>query len=499
MRIRSQWRVVPAVFLLFTLVRGGVRAADQCLVCHSALGDTPSAQFRRDIHFQKGVTCAGCHGGNAATDDMERAMDSTAGFIGVPKGNAISERCARCHGDPEAMRRLGSGLPTDQYAALQQSVHGKSSTTGGERIAQCTTCHRAHGIVSVRNPASPVYPLNVPATCASCHSTVTYLRTYNPSLPVDQLEKYRTSVHGMRNAKGDPKVAECASCHGSHDILSSKDVRSRVYPTNIPGTCSSCHSNADYMKPYGIRTDQFEKFAKSVHGVALLQKNDIGAPACNKCHGNHGAVPPGVESISKVCGTCHALNADLFAGSPHKKAFDDRKLPECETCHGNHEIIAASDQLLGTSTGAVCTRCHSPSERPRGYEVARTMRALFDSLEASEAHAASLVDESEQKGMEIEEAKFKLRDARQARLQARTMVHSFDEGTFRKTINEGFSVTAMVTAEAQQALDEFVFRRLGLGIATLIITILVITLYVLIRRLERRPRDTAHMSQSHTH
>ena len=65
------------------------------------------------------------------------------------------------------------------------------------------------------------------------------------------------------------------------------------------------------MKEYGIPTDQYEKYSKSVHGVALLQKHDLGAPACNKCHGNHGATPPGVESISKVCGTCHALNADL--------------------------------------------------------------------------------------------------------------------------------------------------------------------------------------------
>ena len=206
----------------------------------------------------------------------------------------------------------------------------------------------------------------------------------------------------MRNAKGDPKPAECASCHGSHEILAASDVRSRVYPTNLPGTCAGCHSNTEYMKQYGIPTDQFEKFSKSVHGVALLQKHDLGAPACNKCHGNHGATPPGIESISKVCGTCHALNADLFSSSPHKRAFDERKLPECETCHGNHEIIAATDKLLGTAPGASCSRCHSKTQFPKGYEVAKVMRSLIDSLEASEVRARNLVDEAEQKGMEKE-------------------------------------------------------------------------------------------------
>ena len=83
------------------------------------------------------------------------------------------------------------------------------------------------------------------------------------------------------------------------------------------------------MKEYDIPTNQYEEFTKSVHGVDLLEKHDLSAPACNSCHGNHGAIPPGVESISEVCGTCHALNAELFQASPHKKAFDEHNYPEC--------------------------------------------------------------------------------------------------------------------------------------------------------------------------
>lgn len=460
-------------------------AADQCRTCHEALGDKPSTLFKHDIHSQKGVSCVDCHGGVASAEDMERAMDKSEGFIGVPKGDAVSEVCAKCHGDAERMAKFKSTIPTGQFKALQASVHGRLSTTGKERIVQCTTCHNAHGIVSVADPASPVYPLNVVKTCTKCHADAAFMQKYNPSVPVDQLEKYRTSVHGMRNVKGDPKTAECASCHGSHEILPAADVRSRVYPTNLPGTCAHCHADASYMKPYSIPTDQFEKFSKSVHGVALLQKHDLGAPACNKCHGNHGATPPGVESISKVCGTCHALNADLFSSSPHKKAFDERKLPECETCHGNHEIIAATEKLLGNSPEAVCSKCHSERERPKGYRVAGTMRLLIDSLESAERKARLLVGDAEQKGMEISEAKFKLRDVRQSRLEARTKVHSFDEGQFREVVGKGFAAASMVGEEGQQAIDEYYFRRLGLGVATLIITIVAISLYVFIRRIER--------------
>ena len=480
-------RMMMYATLMAFVSANALLAQDKCLSCHeSTVGGQPVELFKRDVHHAKGISCAGCHGGDSKTEEMDQAMSAKAGYIGVPKGDGISKACAICHANAEKMKSLGSNLPTNQFQNLQESVHGKLSTSGKERIVQCTTCHNSHGIVSVHNASSPVFALNIVKTCTKCHADASFMRMYNPSLPVDQLDKYRTSVHGIRNAKGDVKVAECASCHGSHDIRNAKDTKSNVYATNVPSTCARCHSNSDYMKEYRIPTDQFDKFSNSVHGVALLKKHDLGAPACNSCHGNHAATPPGISSVSKVCGTCHALNADLFSSSPHKKAFDDRKLPECETCHSNHEIIIATDKLIGVTSEAVCSRCHGEAQNTKGYAAAKAMRSLIDSLENSEKKATELVNEAEQKGMEISEAKYKLRDAHQARLESRTMVHAFNEGRFRDVASKGVAVSATVSEEATKALDEYVFRRLGLGIATLAITILAISLYIFIRRIERR-------------
>jgi len=489
--------LIMAVLIAAAACSGGsaLGQEDKCYSCHGTQGDKPSQMFKHDVHRTKGVTCAGCHGGNSHSEDMERAMDTTAGFIGVPKGDWISKACAGCHSDPEKMKSFGSALPIHQLEMLASSVHGKLSLGGKEQIAECTTCHGSHGIVSVKDPASPVHPLSIVKTCTKCHADAALMRAYNPSLPVDQLEKYRTSVHGRRNAAGDAKPAQCASCHSSHDIRSARDVKSSVYAANIPSTCSHCHGNAEYMVEYKIPTDQFEKFSRSVHGVALLQKHDAGAPACNSCHGNHGASPPGVESVSKVCGTCHALNADLFSSSPHKKAFDENNLPECETCHGNHEIIAATDKLLGTAPQAVCSRCHSQRENPRGYAAAGMMKLLSDSLQSSAERATALLDEAEQKGMEITEAKFRLRDARQARLESRTMVHSFNEEKFREIAAKGISISSEVITEGQHAIEEYYFRRWGLGISTLIITTLLISLYVTIKRIERKQQRETTTNQ----
>jgi predicted CXXCH cytochrome family protein len=489
-RMKKQNILHAWVMLSMFFFSGKAFAGDQCVTCHTdVVGDKESALFKHDIHFKKGLSCADCHGGNSKSDDMDVAMSVKNGFRGVPKGDSISLACARCHANPEKMKSFGSALPTNQWELLQSSVHGKLSINGKEHIAQCTTCHNAHGIVSIKNPESPVYPLNILKTCSKCHSNPTFMRTYNPSLPVDQAEKYRTSVHGMLNAKGDPKPAVCSSCHGSHNIRSPKDIKSSVYAVNLPGTCSTCHSNAEYMKEYKIPTDQYAKYAISVHGVALLQKHDVGAPSCNSCHGNHGATPPGVESVSKVCGTCHALNADLFSSSPHKKAFDDRKLPECETCHSNHDIVSPTDAFIGVTPQAVCSRCHQENQNPKGFVVAKTMRQLADSLDHSAHVADSLVNEAEQRGMEVTDAKFRLRDARQAHLQMRTMVHSFNEAKFREVIDKGMAATSLAQGEAGGAIHEFYFRRFGLGISTLIITILSLTLFAYIRRIEKKQKE----------
>jgi predicted CXXCH cytochrome family protein len=472
--------------------RNATARPDNCLTCHRGAGEAAGVKYAADIHFKKGVTCAGCHGGDPTTDDQDRAMAADRGFLGVPKGDDISGMCQRCHSDAQAMKaRFNSAIPVNQLESLNASVHGKSAVSGQGRMVQCVTCHGVHNIKAVKDPQSPVHPLNVNKTCATCHSSAVFMRNYNPGLPIDQEEKYKTSVHGMKHAKGDLKTAVCSSCHGSHEILKAVDAKSHVNAANLPVTCGRCHANAEYMKEYPIPTDQVAEYKTSVHGKALLEKHDLGAPSCNDCHGNHGAAPPDVESISKVCGTCHAMNASLFSESPHKKAYDELGLPECETCHGNHGIVNATDQLLGVSDSAVCSRCHSKSENPKGYQAAAMMRSMIDSLERAERRADSLVSDAEQKGMEVTEARFGLRDVRQARLQSRTAVHAFNTAKFAEVVDAGIAKAVVVEGEGQASIDEFFFRRYGLGIATLVITVLAFALWAYIKRIEKEQAGKA--------
>jgi hypothetical protein len=328
-------------------------------------------------------------------------------------------------------------------------------------------------------------PLEIPKFCARCHSNTEYMRKYNPALNVDQFEKYLTSVHGKRNAKGDKKVAQCVSCHGVHDIRPASDPLSKVNDINVPRTCASCHSDPLYMKAYNIPTDQFFKYSRSVHGIALLEDKDTAAPACNDCHGNHGAVPPGVSSIAYVCGNCHVNNMDLFNAGPMKEAFSKLHLPGCETCHGNHGILKPTDAIVGVGAQSVCLNCHSEKNRPKGYKVAQEIKDQLMRLTQKEAEVDSILYVADQKGMDILDAEYKRREVRQALIEARTMVHSFDPKRVKEKVEVGIKAADVALSIGRKAIKNYYFRRKWWGISTLVISFLALAIFLKIREMDK--------------
>jgi hypothetical protein len=452
---------------------------DQCFACHINIGTPQAESFQKDIHRLRGISCAGCHGGDPNATEMEDAMSPEKGYIGVPKPADIPKVCGACH----------MGVP----ANFEAGVHGKALRDSQEG-PQCVSCHGIHNIVPVHNTASPVHPLNVSKTCSSCHGNAQYMKKFNPSLPVDQFEKYLTSVHGQRISSGDTKAATCVSCHSNHLVYAVKDPRSPVYATNIPKTCSGCHSDKVYMSKYDIPKNQYEEYSKSVHGVALLQKGDLSAPACNSCHGNHGAAPPEVETVANVCGVCHSANSELFAQSPHKEIFDQMNAPGCVACHNHHLVMSPTDAMIGFDPNSNCGNCHNSSDSAAG--VIKKVRQTLDKLTEGQKQAVALLNRAEQLGMDVSEAKYSLKDANQSLVESRVKIHAFKLQPVLDTAGPGLKVIDQAKRAAGEAIQEYHFRRKGLGVSTLILTVLVITLYFKIRQIEARQRTEGEQNHS---
>jgi predicted CXXCH cytochrome family protein len=310
------------------------------------------------------------------------------------------------------------------------------------------------------------------------------MRRFDPKLPTDQLSQYWTSVHGQRLRKGDQKVATCVSCHGVHGIQPPDRADSKVFPANVPDTCGHCHSNPEYMAEYKIPTDQEEKWKKSVHAEELLVKRDFSAPACNDCHGNHGAYPPGVNSIAEVCGQCHVNNATFFLKSPHKAAFDKLGLPQCVTCHSNHEIHAASDAMLGGAEGSVCRRCHQPGSA--GYKGAVEMRQAIDRLKTVINGTETMLTKASEMGMEVSDEQYTVREeVRPELIKVRTQTHLGNPEIVVKAADAAIKTAQKTEASAKSTLQEAWDRRRNLLFPLGLIILVMVLLYLKLRQLER--------------
>jgi cytochrome b subunit of formate dehydrogenase len=212
--------------------------ADTCAKCHSDAGFLsrhkipvahPVESYKESVHgravasgSEKAADCSSCHGNH----DIYPARDarSRVNHWKVPG------TCAQCH--QEIARQFG------------ESVHGVAVKAGVRDAPVCTDCHGEHLIVEPSSAASPLSAANISAeTCGRCHSDARLAQLYD--LPLDRMPSYADSYHGLALRGGKLTAANCASCHGVHDILPSSDRRSTVNAANLPTTCGQCHKGAN--------------------------------------------------------------------------------------------------------------------------------------------------------------------------------------------------------------------------------------------------------------
>jgi len=385
------------------------------------------------------------------------------------------DQCYVCHRDEDLLPEHFNDDDTHMQPGLScAGCHGGDPKSDDEDAAMS----EGAGFVGV--PAKD----ETPQFCGKCHSDIGFMRRFQPRIPTDQVAQYLTSLHGQLLVTGDRKVADCTSCHSSHAILPGNDARSTVYPLNVPATCNGCHGDAGYMAGYNIPTNQFDKYANSVHGVALLENEDTGSPACNDCHGNHGALPPEVESITQVCGQCHVNNMQFFEASTMAEAFADQDLVGCEECHGNHGVQRTSDEMVGVGDKSTCTDCHEDGDE--GYAAAGEIYDQLTSLATIYDAAVLRQEEVQRKGMDDVEIGFLLQESHQNLVQARTLVHTFDPEKVKPQTEEGAKKAEDALTLTEEAIEDFYFRRRGFGLATLFITLLVVALFFKIRQLESK-------------
>jgi len=261
----------------------------------------PHGEYDHSFHAQaihngvKAAACLDCHTKNG---DMTTILPASDPKSTINRAN-IAETCGRCHGDKSVMQ--GSGISNRPFLSYRESVHAKAIARGNMSAAVCTDCHNSHDIESASNQKSSIAKANIPNTCGKCHRTeaTEFMQSihgqaiergvsrapvctdchgiHNIMMPFDgttatasaavatescakchegvtltqefgvasgRVSSYKDSYHGLASQLGSKVVANCASCHGVHNILPSADPRSMINASNLPQTCGQCHVGA---------------------------------------------------------------------------------------------------------------------------------------------------------------------------------------------------------------------------------------------------------------
>jgi len=312
-----------------------------CVVCHSDLEDEiltpPVKDWKESAHFEAGIMCADCHGGNP--NDEEIAMEPSEGFVGKPEKKDIPKLCSKCHSDAKMMRAFNQR--SDQYELYSGSVHGQKSASGDADAPTCVDCHGKHKILKVKDPNSMAHRKNIPETCGGCHSKKDVFEKRRKAS--NQLELYKKSWHYQKFTEGDVLVPTCMDCHGNHGILPARSERTQT-------VCFNCHAA------------QAENYKSSPHWTAFKK---TGEPVCLNCHKNHDVVRPSVAKFSgkgeSDCIQCHEESSPAYVAGLGIQSLMLSTIKAVETAqtemeefkanaHGGFEISGIEERLAKAQT-----------------------------------------------------------------------------------------------------------------------------------------------------
>jgi cytochrome b subunit of formate dehydrogenase len=238
------------------------KPAAECTSCHEQ-----GAKLAKSAH--SALTCDTCHESHdkvphpaniakpaCVNCHADQAGDYDKGVHGQARkgGNEGAPDCALCHGSAHELlapksQAFRMAVPdtcgmchTEVVAQFRESVHGQALARGVTQAPLCTDCHGEHKILKHTNAESSVNNAHIRDTCGSCHGNVRLTKKFG--MPSDRLVSFDSSFHGLAAKSGSQTVANCASCHGVHNILPSADGKSTINAKNLPNTCGQCHPGA---------------------------------------------------------------------------------------------------------------------------------------------------------------------------------------------------------------------------------------------------------------
>ena len=127
-------------------------------------------------------------------------------------------------------------------------------------------------------------------------------------------------------------------------------------------------------------------------------------------------------------------------------------------------------------------QCHTPGD---ACDQARAqILGQLTQLDNAIKQADQSLSVAESAGMEVSDARLKQNEAKDSLTQARVAIHSFKSEVIAPYVQAGLATAAKDLQAGKDAMAERNHRRIGLGVALIAIAIMLMALWLYIRKIE---------------
>ena len=413
----------------------------------------------------------------------------------------LSDNCFLCHSNPDLPDEIlfRKREKTDPLRHLDiREVVADVHVRGG---LMCAGCHggkptdlEMSADIGKRWPSSEVRKKDrswIPEFCARCHSSSEFMRAYNPSLPVDQLLKYKTSKHGqLLLEKKDAKAAQCVSCHGVHGIRPPDSTNSLVYRENIPATCGKCHADAAYMD--GLHEGRRQDAAPDEPARAVQEERPR-ARAPRQARRRRARRATAATATTRRCrrrspsSRRSAATATPRTGASSTAARTRRRSrstagPSARPATASTTSRGRRTRCSRTTRRASATTATRSTDEPKCDETARYFHTSIVGLAESHEKLNHDVDRLLERGFDVDELRFQSSAVNDALRKTRLGIHTFDRSDFTRNADATGQALDGLKKGVENVWKEYRFRRNGLLLATVLISLFGVLLYLKISR-----------------
>lgn len=334
-----------------------VAASGACGTCHSTAGASLSAPHAKHLAIAT-VTCADCHGTNAATGTHTGHVDGAFTYS--------QTSCNNCHGWETGETTPAWGQPMNNDYCI--TCH-TGATVGVVKTMTAPT--KQHANTRGHNATANYTSGNLPGNkiCTSCHLTSINNHVNVTDGDATHLEAVATTC--------------TATCHG----VGGSAVKDGII-THVAKACTACHDphgdTTQTTNIFMIRSKSTGNFASDATPVVFTNRGNDSLPltALQSFDEDDGAAGhPGEVNADDLCATCHTVaggsghnNRD---NTPTTGSHHQGETCMSGSCHKPHTEATGAFKAGG---GSACNSCHDNPPNTGAHGVGNNKHTRVASL-----------------------------------------------------------------------------------------------------------------------